>query len=124
MTSAELYRSATVTLREKTMAKPVIHPITDTFVASACQRLKEGKTLRRRIEPWGRLHVDRPLPFLVVYRRPKDRADADTDRIVLGEASYLLASGDRQTHRGLSSLIDGVVSTLSESFGAFLIIEL
>lgn len=106
------------------MVKAEIGQISGAFVAAARQRLIEGKALRRKIDPWGRLHIDRPLPFLVVYRRPNDRADADTDRIVLGEASYLLASGDRQTHNGLSGLIDGVASTLAESFGAFLIIEL
>lgn len=121
MASAEVRAPVAAGLRETTMAKS---GISDAFVADVCQRLKEGKTLRRQIEPWGRLHIDRPLPFLVVYRRPKDRTDSDTDRIVLGEASYLLAAGDRQTHHGLSSLIEGVASTLSESFGAFLIIEL
>jgi uncharacterized protein (TIGR02421 family) len=98
--------------------------ISDLFVTSACQRLKEGVALRRQIVPWGRVHIDRPLPFLVVYRRPESREDAGTDRLVVGEASYLLASGDRRTHHGLSTLTEGIANTLSESFGAFLIIEL
>jgi uncharacterized protein (TIGR02421 family) len=106
------------------MAKAATGLITEAFVASACQQLKDGKSLRRKIEPRGRIHVDRPLPFLVVYRRPKDRADADTDRIVLGEASYLVASGDKKIQKSLSSLVEGVAGTLAESFGAFLIIEL
>jgi uncharacterized protein (TIGR02421 family) len=124
MASAELHASAAPAPQETIMTDAGVGRISDAFVTSACQQLKEGKVLRRRLEPWGRLHIDRPLPFLVVYRRPKDRADADTDRIVLGEASYLMASGDRRTQPGLSSLVEGVVGTLSESFGAFLIIEL
>jgi uncharacterized protein (TIGR02421 family) len=98
--------------------------ISDAFVASACQRLKDEETLRRRIAPWGRVHIDRPLPFVVVYRRPDDREDEGTDQLVVGEASYLLASGERRARRGLSALVDGVASTLSESFGAFLIVEI
>jgi uncharacterized protein (TIGR02421 family) len=98
--------------------------ISDPFVASACQRLKEGKPLRRKVPPWGRVHIDRALPFLVVYRRPVDREDPGTDRLVIGEASYLLASGERRYREGLSALVEGITDTLSESFGAFLIIEL
>lgn len=107
------------------MAKTqTVELISDAFVTSACQRLKEGKALRRKIAPWGRVHIDRPLPFLVVYRRPVDREDPGTDRMALGEASYLLASGDRRYREGLASLVEGIAETLSESFGAFLIIEL
>lgn len=83
------------------MAKTqTVELISDAFVTSACQRLKEGKALRRKIAPWGRVHIDRPLPFLVVYRRPVDREDPGTDRMALGEASYLLASGDRRYREG------------------------
>jgi uncharacterized protein (TIGR02421 family) len=98
--------------------------ISDGFVANACQRLKEGKALRRQLAPWGRVHIDRQLPFVVVYRRPAGREDPDTYRLVLGEASYVLASGDRGSYDGVVSLIEGIARTLSESFGAFLIIEL
>jgi uncharacterized protein (TIGR02421 family) len=98
--------------------------ISESFVAAVCERVREGKTLRRRLPPWGRVHVDRPLPFLVVYRRPPDREDPGMDRLVVGEASYILASGDRRSHRGLRALTEGIVSTLSEAFGGFLIIEL
>lgn len=98
--------------------------ISEGFVASACQRLKEGKPLRRRLPSWGRVHVDRPLPFLVVYRRPTHRDDAGTERLAVGEASYLLASGERRAQPGVSSLVEGIAGTLSESFGGFVILEL
>lgn len=98
--------------------------ISDAFVASACQRLKDGKPLRRRLPVWGRVHIDRQLPFLIIYRRPPSREDQGTDGLALGEASYILASGDRSFHRGLSALVEGIAETLSESFGAFLIVEI
>ncbi len=107
------------------MAKPQpAESISNAFVASACQRLKDGKPLRRKIPPWGRVHIDRALPFVVVYRRPADREDPGTDRLAVGEASYLIASGKRRHREGLSSLVKGIADTLSESFGGFLIIEL
>ena len=90
---------------------------------SALRRLGEGKALRRAIRPWGRIHIERPLPFLVVYRRPSRRNDPDTHRLVLGEASYLLATGHRAGHSGLLELVQGVAATATEAFGAFLLVE-
>ena len=81
--------------------KKPVELISESFVASACQRLKEGKPVRRKVPPWGRLHIDRPLPFLVVYRRPADREDAGTERLAVGEVSYLLASGERSCRSGV-----------------------
>lgn len=109
---------------ETTVArKQPVEQISESFIGKVCQRVKDGKAVRRQLPPWGRVHVDRPLPFLVVYRRPTNREDAGTDRLVVGEASYILASGDRRIHAGLSALTEGIAKTQSESFGAFLIIE-
>jgi uncharacterized protein (TIGR02421 family) len=117
--------SAIADLSETTVAKrEPIERISGSLVVRACQRVREGKPLRRKIPPWGRVHVDRPLPFLVVYRRPTNRKDPGTERLAVGEASYLLASGDRRSHAGVSALAGGIAGTLSESFGSFLIIEL
>jgi uncharacterized protein (TIGR02421 family) len=72
----------------------------------------------------GRLHIDRQLPFLVIYRQPLKREDEGTRRLVIGEASYLIASGDKQLKPSLSALIHNVVTTLVEKFNTFLIIEI
>ncbi|MBW2494782.1 MAG: flavohemoglobin expression-modulating QEGLA motif protein [Deltaproteobacteria bacterium] len=104
--------------------KKPVELISESFVASACQRLKEGKPVRRKVPPWGRLHIDRPLPFLVVYRRPADREDEGTERLAVGEACYLLASGERSAREGLSRLVAGIAEVMSASFGAFLVIEM
>ena len=110
--------SSTTSQRQRSASQ-----ISDSFIASACQRLKEGKPLRRPLSPWGRVHIDRQLPFLVVYRRPSQRDDPDTQSLVVGEASYLLASGAPEDHDGVSSLVQAIAGVLSESFGAFLIVE-
>ena len=72
----------------------------------------------------GRLHIDRQLPFLCVYRRPSGQEDAGTERLVMGQASYMVASGNRQLRESLSELIRNVVKTLAPEFGAFLILEI
>ncbi|MCF7811687.1 DUF1704 domain-containing protein [bacterium] len=72
----------------------------------------------------GRIHIDRTLPFLVVYRHPHKRSEEGTDRLIKAEASYLIASDDPKLKRSLSHLIQNVVEVLSKECGAFLIIEI
>ena len=104
--------------------KPAIRPrqITDRFIRTICARLSANKRVRRNLPVWGRLHIDRQLPFLVVYRRPTDRSDPGTERLATSEASYLIASGRRNLQAGLGKLVQAVVETLGEPFGAFLLV--
>ncbi len=74
--------------------------------------------MRRTLRPWGRLHIDRQLPFICLYRRPAGRPDVGTDRFIVGEASYLKATGDP------SALVARLVETLEPEFGAFLLVEI
>ncbi len=98
--------------------------ISEEFIAGALERLRDGKSLRRALPGWGRVHIDRQLPFLVVYRRPAGRDDVDTDRLVVGEAAYLRASGKQKHHAALASLVQSMATIQVEAFGSFLIIEL
>lgn len=84
-------------------------------------RLQKNKLVRRSLRPWGRLHIDRQLPFLVVYRRPADREDPQADRLIVGEASYLKALADQ--HQQTVEIVEAARSTLQPAFGAFLIVE-
>ena len=97
--------------------------ITDSFIESVCSRLARGDPIRRSLPSWGRVHIDRQLPFLCVYRRPARRPDLETDRFVTGEASYLRALGSARHAIGISRLVKGIVSVLTEAFGAFLVFE-
>ena len=96
----------------------------EKLIHSICKRLSEGKQVRRTLPYDGRLHIDRTLPFLVVYRRPSNHADKGTDLLLKGEASYMIASGSRRFKPGLTKLIQSVGEVLAEKCGAFLIIEI
>ena len=98
--------------------------ISTTFINTVRDRLARNKPIRRKLPVWGRLHIDQKLPFLCVYRRPREREDQGTAKLIQGEASYLMASGHRQTQKGLRSLVQGIAETLIDSFGAFLILEI
>jgi uncharacterized protein (TIGR02421 family) len=97
--------------------------ISDRLIESVCDRLARNERVRRALPVWGRLHIDRQLPFLCVYRRPVGREDPETDRFVVGEAAYLRAPGQRTLREGLSRLVRGVAATLAPEFGAFLVLE-
>lgn len=98
--------------------------ITEEFIKEVCGRLSENKQVRRTLPGQGRLHIDRKLPFLCIYRRPVNHDDRGTDRLVKGEASYLLASSSPRYKSGIYSLVKELVETLSVAPGAFLIIEI
>jgi uncharacterized protein (TIGR02421 family) len=96
--------------------------LSDAVFADIAERLEAGRPVRRSLPQWGRLHVDRALPFLVVYRRP-GRRDAGTDRLALGSASHLRASWQPARREETERLVSLVARTGIEAFGAFLVVE-
>ena len=98
--------------------------ISDTLINIICTRLAANQRVRRTLPGGGRLHIDRQLPFLCVYRDPPDMDDSGTRDLVKSEASYLIAPGDRNLREDLTRLIDRMVEALGREFGAFLIVEI
>ena len=96
----------------------------EAFIQDVCARLAGNRRVRRQLPAKGRIHIDRQLPFLCVYRQPKGRGDAGTERLVTGQASYVIASGKAKHRKELTALIENVIRTLSPAFGAFLLVEL
>ncbi|MFW6124836.1 MAG: tyrosine/phenylalanine carboxypeptidase domain-containing protein, partial [Pirellulales bacterium] len=97
--------------------------ISDAFVDEVGQRLSENRRVRRTLPEGGRLHVDRPLPFLCIYRRPGDGDDPGTQRLVTGEAAFLIASGNPHLRRSVARLVRRIARSMGERFGAMLLIE-
>lgn len=98
--------------------------ITESFIQSVCERIAADRRVRRRLPGGGRLHIDRRLPFLCVYREPGKVVVGDTPKLVVGEAAYLIAPGTRELHVPLRDLVRGVADVMVDAFGAFLLIEL
>ena len=105
-------------------AKPTKKAITNQFIQIVCERLADNKRIRRTLPVWGRLHIDRQLPFLCLYRRPPKRPDEGTSRLVTSEASYLTASAESKLQPGLTALVRAIARESLEIFGGFLILEL
>jgi uncharacterized protein (TIGR02421 family) len=99
-------------------------PISAQFIATVIESLQRREPVRQRLPGWGRLHIDRRLPFLCIYRRPPGDRDPGTARLVLGEAAYLRASGEATQQAGLATLVAEIARCQGEAFGAFLLLEL
>ena len=98
--------------------------ITAALVEDVCAQLREGKPVRKLLPYEGRLHIERQLPFLCLYRDPVGRSDPDTERLVSGEASYLICSAHRSQRARVAGLVDHIAATMSREFGAFLLLEI
>jgi uncharacterized protein (TIGR02421 family) len=96
--------------------------ISDLFIKSIVRSLKRGKQVRRRLPDGGLLHIDRPLPFLVLYRHPAGQPDHATADFVKAEAAYIIAR-EEQTPE-LRQLVLEIASAMSDEFGAFMVLEL
>lgn len=98
--------------------------IDNELIKDIGETLASNELVRRNLPDGSRLHIDRQLPFLCVYRRPLERKDTGTERLLLGEAAYLLATSRERHYSELVSLVKEVAQQQSKHFGAFLLLEL
>jgi uncharacterized protein (TIGR02421 family) len=93
------------------------------FVDTVLADLRGRGSSRRRLPGGGRLYVDRPMPFLCLYREPRDRPDPGTGRLVASEAAFLIGTTEKGRQRELRDLVKAVAAYSIERFGAFLVVE-
>jgi uncharacterized protein (TIGR02421 family) len=93
-----------------------------TLIQDIVDKVAGNEHVRRNLPGGGRIHIDRQLPFLCLYRIPP-REDPGTVRLVLGEASYLVMPNAEQ-QQAYRELITRIAAVQREQYGAFLIIEL
>jgi len=103
----------------RTPVRPGPHDDPGAFAAGVVDRLREGKSVRRRGPGGVRVQLDRPLPFLIVYRRPPGGADSGTERLLASTTSVVFAPDGAPVHE----LVEGIVRQSSEAFGSVLLLE-
>jgi hypothetical protein len=84
--------------------------------------LSAGNAVRAELPGGGRLHIERRLPLLCVYRDAPD--DAGADQLLGGEPSYMIIPRGEHAARKARKLLRAVVEVLAKEFGSFLLIEL
>jgi uncharacterized protein (TIGR02421 family) len=92
--------------------------------ASIFDGLARGEGVRRRLPGGGRIHLDRPLPFLAVHRIPPGGADAETRGLVTAEPAYLIAPGEPERQPEVAELVLALANAMRAEFGAFLVVEI
>jgi uncharacterized protein (TIGR02421 family) len=92
----------------------------DTVIAS----YRRNEPVRHKLRDGSRVHIDRQLPFLAVYRRPAKHDDLGTERLLLGESSYLLVGDKAESPAPLVRLITEILSIQQQQFGACLLLEM
>ncbi|MGF9566094.1 flavohemoglobin expression-modulating QEGLA motif protein [Neorhizobium sp. BT27B] len=81
--------------------------------------LEEAKSVRRDLPGGGRLHIDRPLPFICVHIA-EDGAEPVARDIAQANASYLIAP-----HAAAALVvIDAVAGAMRERFGSFVVFDI
>lgn len=84
-------------------------------------KLRSGTPVHFSLPGGGTLKIDKPLPFLVVYRIPKDGRDVFTSRLGRTEASFLHAQDNVETR--LSEIVQLLAREISDRYKGFLILE-
>ena len=92
-------------------------------MATVEEQWSAGGSVRRRTRSGIHLHVDRQLPFVCLYRRPPDRSDPGTRRLVIGESAFVTAPYDPESRQVMERLLLSLAKLAAERFGAFLLIE-
>jgi len=103
------------------MATPV--PITKALVGEIVTRVSQDMRVRRFLAGGGRIHLDRRLPFLCVYRRPPKSNDTVSEKLVSTQSAYLIAPGGKPWRATSAALLRPLVMSHAEHFGGFLILE-
>jgi uncharacterized protein (TIGR02421 family) len=96
----------------------------ETFIERIQEQLSLGKKVRDKLPAEGRLHIDRPLPFLCVYRRSPQLDDPGMEQLVISEAAHLIGSGDLRFEPGLARLVQTITQTMTAKFKGFLLMEI
>jgi len=94
-----------------TSEKKIINRILD--------KIKKNEPLRINIPGNGLINMEKPVPFMVVYRIPPNGKDGFTSRLGKTESSYLYAEDSAEN----SEIIKNVAEHLSDQFKGFLLLE-
>jgi uncharacterized protein (TIGR02421 family) len=97
--------------------------ITPRFISGVCDRLEQERPVRRSLPGGGRLHIDRALPFLCVYREPDGNTVGLSSQLIVGEAAHLIVPGTKEILPQLQQLVAGIAQVMARKFGAFLLLE-
>lgn len=105
--------------KEKKHDTPVLN---EQSIANILTELDENGKIDRELPGGGFLHLSKILPYLVIHRLKQEKEDAETVRIVISEASYLIIGNE--DFEGYQQLILKIGEKFSAKFKSFLLFEI
>ena len=87
-------------------------------------QLTAGQAVDCHLPCGGRLHIERQLPFLCVYRQPVAHADDGSAELLRAQAAYLTTTAEVAIQNELAALVYRVATVQAALFESFLLIEL
>jgi uncharacterized protein (TIGR02421 family) len=94
-----------------------------SLAASALADLAAGKPVQLDLLGGGQLRMERPLPYLCVYRRTTDGNDG-AEQLLTAEPTYAIIPAERAAARRAIHTLRKIVEQLAQQFGSFLLVEL
>ena len=82
--------------------------------------LEEDKEISCELPGKGILHIEKELPYLVIYRRKKE--DKGTRRLVTNESSYLIIGNE--DFAGYQKLLFKIADKISAEMESYLLFEI
>lgn len=92
-------------------------------IGGIIDKLAREKQVKEKIPPHGKLKIEKPFPFLLVYRS-SPQEDKQVIKLLLGEISYLIISSEAYQKQNISQLLTAIAKSLAKTYGSFIIIEL
>ena len=94
------------------------------ILAELCAGVAGGRSVRRKLPFGGRLHIDRPLPFLVVHRGASPRRASAARGVATASPLYAVWPCESDADAFGYDLVESLAATLEKMLGRFLVVEL
>lgn len=86
-------------------------------------KIERGKRVLRVLPGDGRIMLDRPLPFICLYRSIPGQVDPGVDQLVRAQTCYLRYSAHAADAPALKNILATVATAVNHTSKAFLVIE-
>lgn len=94
----------------------------DKTIDELITKVRDGGKLRCNLPHRGKINIEKPLPYLLVYRHKKPSDDPGTVRMLLSEASYLIIGED--DFEWYRELVFRLAEALSAEYKSYLVMEI
>jgi len=86
--------------------------------------LDAGKVVDCSLPHGGHVHIERPQPFICVYRGSEEGSDPGTRELITAQPAYMAVPAGPAGLDEATGVLAAVVEALAELFGAMLVVEL